>query len=214
MVMKTLMGIGTLMYEDEIVSIARVLEIKPSLAILLQLIYEASACCTTIVKHLGSDPKVTHLIRTMDWPVKELKAVTIDVSFTQNGEELFKATTWAGYVGILTGMNQKYAISVNFRKSNGNLLGNIRNAVAGYWPIGYLVRDVFECDRSYNKTLKRLQNTDIIAPTYFTISGIRNAKILARDPRDIVYEKDINSEDGILIQTNMDSDTYDMQNIL
>ena len=32
-----------------------------------------------------------------------LKRLTIDVTFVRGGKFLFKAVTWAGYVGVLTG---------------------------------------------------------------------------------------------------------------
>ena len=33
----------------------------------------------------------------------ELKKLTIEVDFINNGNVLYTATTWAGYVGVLTG---------------------------------------------------------------------------------------------------------------
>lgn len=240
MAIRGLIGTGTFMYEDEILSIAKTLGITPSLAILLQLIYEATACCTTIVHIVpsGVQSQLLQLIRTMDWPLLELKAITIEVTFIKDSLPLFKSTTWAGYVGVLTGMGSKYAISVNFRRSSGNLIHNVRRAISGNWPIGYLVRDILESDCSYKRAVKQLRNTELVAPTYFTICGMSHAKIIARDPLSVVYEQEIESGlpevppsgplegsvnapfgakgGGTLIQTNMDAGTgsESSQNIL
>lgn len=40
----------------------------------------------------------------MDWDMPELQAITIEVEFQRNYNTHFVATTWAGYVGILTGI--------------------------------------------------------------------------------------------------------------
>ncbi len=56
----------------------------------------------------------------------------LDVDFQKNGQTIFKATTWVGYVGILTGMRvpDGYSVSVNFRHTGGSLTTNLKIALA------------------------------------------------------------------------------------
>ncbi len=56
----------------------------------------------------------------------------LDVDFQKNGQTIFKATTWVGYVGILTGMRVQngYSVSVNFRHTGGGLTTNLKTALS------------------------------------------------------------------------------------
>ena len=54
------------------------------------------------------------------------------MDFQKNNQTIFKATTWIGYVGVLTGMRVQngYSVSVNFRNTGGNLTTNLKTALA------------------------------------------------------------------------------------
>lgn len=41
----------------------------------------------------------------MDWGMEFLKPLTIEVDFVKGGRSQYVATTWVGYVGVLTGMH-------------------------------------------------------------------------------------------------------------
>jgi hypothetical protein len=58
--------------------------------------------------------------------------LTVDVDFQKNNQTIFKATTWIGYVGVLTGMrvSDGYSVSVNFRHTGGSLITNLKTALA------------------------------------------------------------------------------------
>ena len=40
----------------------------------------------------------------MDWELDLLKPLTIEVDFQKAGKTAYVATTWAGYVGVFTGL--------------------------------------------------------------------------------------------------------------
>jgi len=87
----------------------------------LQLVYEASTCCTSIV--VEDDKGVPHHMfapdlpfyrfllivyklciciyylfsRTMDWELDFLEPLTIEIDFQRGGKTLYVATSWAGY---------------------------------------------------------------------------------------------------------------------
>lgn len=56
----------------------------------------------------------------------------LDVDFQKNNQTICKATTWVGYVGILTGMRIQngYSVSVNFRHTGGTLATNLKTALS------------------------------------------------------------------------------------
>lgn len=94
----------------------------------------------------------------MDWGMEWLRPLTIEVDFRRGGETQYVATTWVGYVGILTGMffsmkrNMRskscllgmrpygYSVSVNFRVTSGAYWKNIKKAILRAWPIGICLR--------------------------------------------------------------------------
>lgn len=82
----------------------------------------------------------------------------------------------AGYVGILTGMrlgNKGFSVSVNFRVTGDGFWENLKKAMGGSWPIGFLVREILtqKKDVNFNSAKAMLRNSALIAPVYFTMSG-------------------------------------------
>ena len=105
---------GFVYYAEELKGIAKAANIPLGKVVLLQIAYEAFAACTSIVVD-GPDGYPLH-IRSMDWDMPELQPLTIEVDFIRNGHFIHRATTWAGYVGVLTGVrHQGFSISVNYR---------------------------------------------------------------------------------------------------
>jgi hypothetical protein len=199
-------------YNEELQSFSDQCDVPLNKLIVMQLMYEANACCTSIIVNDEKTNTPLH-IRTMDWDMPYLKNLTIEVDFYYGTRFLFRTTTWAGYVGILTGMrNKKYSISVNFRScNNGSLLTNLRKAIWDYsFPIGFLVREVLTKCRNYKSALSCLSHSKIIAPCYFILAGNKKNQqcIIIRDrdtPNKIIHN-------SVLIQTNADDEKG--QNIL
>lgn len=54
--------------------------------------------CTALAQDSGPQH-----IRTMDWGMEWLRPLTIEVDFIRGGKTQYVATTWVGYVGVLTG---------------------------------------------------------------------------------------------------------------
>jgi hypothetical protein len=112
----TAANVGWVYYSEELAGIAKATGIPLGRVVLLQIAYEAFAACTSIVVD-GPDGHPLH-IRTMDWEMPELQPLTIEVDFIKGGVLVHRATTWAGYVGVLTGVRvQGFSVSVNYRRS-------------------------------------------------------------------------------------------------
>eukprot|EP01100_Stratorugosa_tubuloviscum_P000880 TRINITY_DN1198_c0_g1_i2.p1 TRINITY_DN1198_c0_g1~~TRINITY_DN1198_c0_g1_i2.p1 ORF type:complete len:221 (+),score=90.44 TRINITY_DN1198_c0_g1_i2:38-700(+) len=127
-ILGTLTNMGAVLYRNELKSIAKLVDIPLGKLVLMQLTYEASACCTSIVVR-GVNGSPYH-IRTMDWGMSFLQDLTIEISFIRNNRVIYRTTTWAGYLGILTGSrSMAYSVSVNFRISGGSFWTNFKKAV-------------------------------------------------------------------------------------
>jgi len=201
---KTYKFFKMIMYEKELSYFAKRLNIDFDYVLLLQLIYETSSCCTSIVSQVENK---YCMFRTMDWPMEFLKFITVDLKFTKNGKTLYYATSWIGYIGILTAMiPDKCCISVNYRRTSDmtfqNLLKNVFNTMTMKYPIGYLVREICENETNIDIIKMRLCNTQLISPCYFTVCyNKKYPEIITRDPSS--YK--VHSHEYV-IQTNCDND--------
>ena len=205
-------------YIDELRGIAHDTGIDLSQLILMQLCYEVCACCTSVI--VDKDDRTYHY-RTMDWAMEELKDMTIEVCFTRSGIELYRATCWAGYVGVLTGVRKGLAsVSLNYRRtSEGTFMNNLNAMIGGSWPAGFLIRHALETSKDFKSFSSYLSNSKLISPCYIIINGSRpgTGRILVRD-RDSLKER-IRLSDTVkhIAQTNIDYDRltdYTAPNIL
>jgi N-acylethanolamine-hydrolysing acid amidase len=191
-----------IMYKEELQYISDETKIPFEKVVLLQLLYELSAACTSVIYCDGDVP--IH-IRTMDWPLDELKNMTIQVNFTRNNKIVYSGISWAGYVGLMTAMKPNIcSISLNYRQCDGSILSNIKNLIGLKWPSGYLIRDALENSNDYDTIHTRLINTHLIAPSYFIICGISKEQCFT-----IVRDRDSYKEYPLttyIAQTNIDPD--------
>jgi len=146
-------------------------------------------------------------IRTMDWGMDFLKPLTIQVEFQHGGVTMFTCTTWAGYVGILTGMKPHgWSASVNFRStSDGSFWTNFKKTLSRSWPVGFLLRELFEKGVTYDEAVESLATWPVIAPCYFTLAGRRagDGALITRLP-DAEEQRWTLHEQGFIVQTNID----------
>eukprot|EP00667_Euglena_gracilis_P013625 EG_transcript_14056 len=140
--------------------------------VMLNIAYDYYARCTCAVL---SDARAAPVhLRVMDWHVAELRDLTVNVRFRQGRKELFRVTTWVGFVGVLTGMRKgAYSVAVNYRFTAGSLLRNLATALSRSWPLSFLVRDVLHRIETYPDAVKRLSTARLIAPCYIVVCGCR-----------------------------------------
>ena len=202
--------LGLVYYSEEISSIADRLGLSVGEVILINLVYEAYSCCTSmIIKGTNASSSPIHM-RSMDWELPILKDLTINVNFYKSNKLIYKSTTWAGYVGALTVMKpHAFSISINYRRSeDGTILQNLYSAVMRGWPVGFLLRETMETVDDYNTAVECLSYSKLIAPCYFIIAGSKanEGTIITRDRNshiNLVTLQDDPDKDYI-IQTNID----------
>jgi N-acylethanolamine-hydrolysing acid amidase len=191
--------LGYIMYKKELESISERSNVSFDKLLLMQLCYEMSSACTSV----GFLYEGRHLhFRTMDWAMPILKKLTIEVEFKRDNKTLFIAPTWAGYVGVVTGVsNKNYSIALNFRRSNGTLISNVKKTLTMVWPVGYFIRTAMENEYSVDKVLKLAETTKFISPCYITIVEPDKTTVLIRDDDKLVQKKVTETK---LVQTNND----------
>lgn len=196
-------------YIDELRAISTKSGIVLEKLIILQLCYELFACCTSIL--INENDKIIHY-RTMDWEMPELKDLTIDVDFIKNGKHIFSATTWAGYIGVMTGIRFGVCtVALNYRRSSsdGSILTNFNKSISGSWPVGFLIRHLLETEDNYDNIKMYLSNSALISPCYLTLGGVKAGEGViisrTRDNVDKIQTLGPLNHDFI-VQTNIDYD--------
>jgi len=159
-------------YGEEIKAMASLANIPLEKAILLNIIYEAEAGCTSIVAQ-KNDGTMLHG-RNLDFPMTSyLRNLTIDVVFQKGGKTLYHGVSFAGYVGLLTGMRPgAFSISANER-DDGLIWENLLEAflVPGSYASCFLIRDTLEQNKNFEDAVYRLSTTPLAAPIYLTVAG-------------------------------------------
>jgi len=193
-------------YGAEIRGVAQGCGLSTGEILLLNLAYEISDFCTSIVAK-NNKGLISHA-RNQDYDTS-LRKVTIQVIAVQgSGEEIYRSTTFAGFIGIPTGMvKDKFSISLNSRGNGGNIFENIWVAIMdGGLPATYLARKALEKQLSFDDAVDYLSSHPLISPVYYTIAGVKNNEgvVLSRNRLDTEDYWYLASDRWFLVQTNYD----------
>ncbi|KAM6220751.1 acid ceramidase [Rhynchocyon petersi] len=211
-------------FEEEIKGIADVTEIPLGEVISFNIFYEFFTMCTSII----TEDKKGHLLhgRNMDFGVflgwninnnswvvtEELKPLTVNLDFRRNNKTVFKASSFAGYVGMLTGFKPGlFSLTLNERFAlNGGYMGILEWMMGkkdAMW-IGFITRSVLENSTSYEEAKNILMKTKVLAPAYFILGGNRSGEgcVITRDRKAALDVNELNAKYGkwYVVQTNYD----------
>ena len=199
-----------IMYKEELNYLADVTGLTFTQILTLQLCYEACACCTSVITNVNEE-KI--FFRTMDWPYDFLKELTIDIEFRKNDSTIFYATSWIGYVGILTAtIPKKYSLAINFRSENNltfnKILQNLNRLINMYWPTGYLIRYICENSLDEIDMNSQIVNCKSVSPFYLTVlNGLGESYVINSSPsNEITFSP---KTQKYTIQTNCDFDKFE-----
>ncbi|XP_003466494.1 acid ceramidase-like [Cavia porcellus] len=211
-------------YEEEMKGIATVTNIPLGEIILFNIFYELFTMCTSII----TEDKNGHLlhVRNLDFGIflkqnknnsksiitEQLKLLTVNLDFQRNNKTVFKATSFAGYVGTLTGFKPRlFSLTLNQRFSlHGGYLGILEWILGkkdAAW-IGFIIRSVLENGISYEEAQKILMKTKLLVPVYFILGGSKSGEgcVITRDRKDSLDVYELSPKQGrwFLVQTNYD----------
>jgi hypothetical protein len=211
--------LGRFYYSSELEGISKASGLSTGQVAMLQIAYEAFAACTSILVNMKDTQQNGNSypfhIRTMDWEMPALQRLTIEVDFVRQGVPIFRATTWPGYVGVLTGMRfNSFSVSVNYRRSQeghrdmlGGLLTNMLEGLKGNsWPISFLVREVLDQHTYFEQAAGALQSSTLMASTYIIIGGMVEDEgfVITRGRSGNERWPQVTLAHGPCVQANMD----------
>ncbi len=213
-------------YNEEIEGVAKLLDgVTTADLLLLNFLYELTAfgdynlkdnyktdalACTSIVAETMNG-SILHG-RNMDYNLqKYLANITVTVDFQTNGNISYTGTTFAGYVGLITGQKPyKYTISLN-QRDEGQLWMNVLQAwIYGFGAAPSLsIRDVLaQDDLTFESAVETLSTTPLIASCYLIVGGMTSGEgvVITRSRSESVSPERINTLNKVwyVLQTNYD----------
>ncbi|CAF1133948.1 unnamed protein product [Rotaria magnacalcarata] len=177
-------------YGDEMKGISQASGLPLGEVVLYNIFYEVSSLCTSVVGQdengnifhgrnldfggpFGWD-KINHT-----WGLTEkLRPLMVQINYTQNGQVLFKTTTFLGFIGSLTGIKPGvFSVSINERNIvKGGYIGLIEwiyNINRNQSFITFAIRDMLTKSESYDQTLKYLAEEPLLAPCFYIVAGTK-----------------------------------------
>ena len=206
-------------YGDEIRGIAKYTNSSVGETVMGNLAYDFTAfrhhllksrrgACTSILAVTANNTLLHG--RNLDYAFKNiLRNFTINVEFYKGGQLVFKATTFAGMVGVYTGMRPS-GISISLDERNTgmiweNIIAALETKLHGL--IGVLIRDVLtDKTISYEDAIQKLSKTHIIAPCYLIVGGLgKEGAVITREQTHSLNIWYFNgSSTWYLVETNYD----------
>jgi len=212
-------------FGDEIRGVAQASEMPLADVFLYNIFYEIFTLCTSIV---GQDDhgKIYHA-RNLDfglfvgWDIKNdtwllseyLRPLIVNLNFSQGGEVQYRATSFLGFVGLITGVKPgHFSFSMNERfATNGGYVGlfewflNIdRQQAFGV----LLARQVFETPgMTFDKMVGEFEQTPLLSPAYFILAGTKPGQgvVVTRERKESLKPNWLGDHgQWYLVQTNYD----------
>lgn len=194
-------------YKQELEALAKISEIPYNECLVLNYIYEFYSSCTSVVAKTQDG----HLLfaRNLDYDFASLIGkLVIEVDFHKNGKSLYKAVTFAGLVGILTGVKPgQFAISLNQRDmSDAFVFWESVSVLSGHMSSIFSIRTAFETKNSYEDAKNYLKTVPLIAGSYFTIGGTtgNEGAVITRSRSYSADVWELTDATWHLVQTNYD----------
>ena len=215
---------------EEMRGVGDVLNVTLADVLLVNLFFEITPFCTSIVTQSSSTGRVYHA-RNMDFGLgmpslsKNLRDIVVDVEFLRGGKPVFVTTTFAGYVGAATGMRLKpqgglFSITANEREMTGplpvpNIFKSVLNLVNALmttdaFPVTWAIREVLEDESfvSFDFAVSALSTRPFATQMYLTVGGTAAGQgvVLTRDHNKLLDTWRMNATSGgwYLVQTNYD----------
>eukprot|EP01126_Amoeba_proteus_P048753 TRINITY_DN5658_c0_g1_i4.p1 TRINITY_DN5658_c0_g1~~TRINITY_DN5658_c0_g1_i4.p1 ORF type:complete len:465 (-),score=73.54 TRINITY_DN5658_c0_g1_i4:64-1458(-) len=204
-------------YAQEILGCSQAMNVPYGWLALFNLGYEVSDACTSIVAQTP-DGKILHARNLDFWAgmgfTDTLKNMSFIAQFEKGGQTIFKATTFAGYVGVLSGFkNKEFSVTIDTRFYPGGIKELFYEVIAGITEknaslVTFLARDVMQNENDYDSALSALSKTELIADVYYILAGSSAGQgaVISRNRMNAtdVWELDVAAGRWYEVQTNYD----------
>ncbi len=168
-------------YREELIGFADYVNITVGEMMVFNMLYEMTAfgdrsskACTSIV---ATQPN-GHIIhgRNLDYSVPGLNYLSIMLDFQKGGKTVYKGTSFAGYIGLMTGMRPNgFTISLDERNKGVWSSNDWESAMLGAnGLIAFKIRDLLgDSSIDFEKAVQTLSTAQLIAPCYLIIGGLK-----------------------------------------
>lgn len=216
-------------YRTEIKALADLTGIDVDQLVLLNIFYELSKACTSIVA-MDQHNKVWHA-RNQDfgflfiWNIEEhtweltkaLRNLVTQINYHKDGKLLFKAVTFAGHLGILTAIRPgQYSLSMNsrFGSSVETMTHFFMNGLDDNQQFGvYACRDMLTNCATFEEAKAYIENVQLLAGAYFIMGSTTGGAVVTRAYNQTDHEAltDTKEKNGwYVLQTNYDWNEKDI----
>lgn len=167
-----------------------------------------SKACTSIIAR-ASNGTIFHG-RNLDYSLLGfLRNITITLDFQRSGKTVYTGTTYAGYIGLLTGQKPNgYTITLDERDRGEIWMNALEALMNGYNAIAaFHIRDALSNENmTYEQALIFLADKALVAPCYIILAGTRphEGVVITRDRIAALDLWKINGERWYLVETNYD----------
>lgn len=207
-------------YNRELVGVANATGASIADVVLLNVLYEITAydqgegdgykACTSIVAESGNETIIHG--RNLDYSMGTLLPnLTITVDFQKGGKTIYTGTTFAGYIGMLTGQKpHAFTVSMNERDKGKIWMNGLEALINGMSAVTSIrIRDALASeDFSYEKALAFLSDKPLIAPCYIIVGGTKPSEgaVITRDRSGAASTMKIDTQSGnwFVLETNYD----------
>ncbi|KAM9330414.1 acid ceramidase [Gastrophryne carolinensis] len=211
-------------FDEEIKGVAEASGLPLGEVMLFNIFYEVFSACTSLVAQ-DTSGRLFHArnldfglllgwdVKNNSWAVSELlKPLVVNVDFQRNNKTVFVSTSFAGYIGILTGMKPGIlTLTMNERFSiDGGYIGLLEWMIGirkGSW-MSFLTRTVLENATSYEEAKELLSKTELLAPAYFILGGNKSGEacVITRSRKASLHFWELDTQKGewYVLETNYD----------
>ncbi|KAK7415023.1 hypothetical protein QQX98_006160 [Neonectria punicea] len=193
-----------------------------ALNVFLDVMMSCTAGCVQVDtkhgEHQAAGSNLMHF-RTLDWGLDPLRDILVILEYVDTSKDpdhvIATSITYAGFVGVLTGIRENLSLSLNYRPihlcDNWALRKHQCLVILGFRPaISSIIRSTFFSPQ--HTTCKNAANPSIVdmarsiasiptAPCYLTFSDGKKAVVVEKD----LLSGRIRAADNFIVQTNHDS---------
>ncbi|KAH8687609.1 beta subunit of N-acylethanolamine-hydrolyzing acid amidase-domain-containing protein [Tricladium varicosporioides] len=163
----------------------------------------------------GSENRMMHF-RTLDWGMEQLRSVLVMLEFVKSKSEepnkvIARTVTYAGYIGVLTGVRENLSISLNFRPNHTCSTLQLRLhqllVIFGFRPsISHILRSSIFPPSTAAPQLEEVSTClrqNKIAPCYLILCDGDSTVVIERD----LCSSTIQTSSEFIVHTNNDTST-------
>ena len=208
---------------EELLGISETARISMYLLVAFNVLLDLFMGCTSGAVRVKDDDQNTRMLhfRTLDWGMDALRKVIVHLDFVEKpgGKVIASSITYAGYVGVLTGVRKGLSVSLNFRPthddsgtfSNFRFYSHHLLVLLGFRPsISSLLRDYLLPAPSSNTFRIGVSALESIERDFPSVTTTAAYLIFSDGNKTLVLEKDhhtavVTTANDFIVTTNHDA---------